>query len=180
MNEVVDFVMKYYFLAMQLTGVCLFLTLFLRQSKIIRTDWNKVGAFVGFVVFVEFMRMGFMDADSSFRVVKDYPGTGMKDMMLVFWEDMFFVMPIYFVKDYLKSHKYVWIPVAVVMSLVFGSLHVYQGYVAAAVLSIYPFFISYRYGIKNGFGTVMVCHIIFDFVTHLGYKMVGMMKMMDL
>ncbi len=174
-----EFINRYYFVAMQLTGMCLFLTLFFRGSKLVRTDWNKVAAFFGFAVFIEIIRMGLMDSDPSFKIEPDYPGTGLANMIWVFWEDMLFVMPIYFVKDYLKLNKNIWMPVVIISSLIFGSLHVYQGYVAAIVLSIYPFFLSYRYGIRNGFGTVMVCHIMYDAVTHLGYKIMCLIKIME-
>ena len=168
---------KYHFIVMELTGICLFLTLIFRKSKLIRTDWNKVAAFVGFMVLAQYIRMGLMD-NQYFEIEPDHPGVSFNTMIWVFWEDAFFAMPIYFFKDYLKSHKYVWVTVAVLLSLWFGSLHVYQGYFAAAVISVYPFFLSYKFGAKHGFGTVMACHIIYDITTHLGYKIMCLIKLM--
>ena len=170
--------LKYHFIAMQLTGICLFLTLSLKKSPLVRFDWSKVSQFVGFMVLVEFIRMGLMDGDPNFKVEPDDPLMGLSTNIWVFWEDSFFAMPIYFLKDHLKLHKSIWIPVAVGLSLLFASLHINQGYVWAAIVGIYPFFISYRFGKVNGFGTVMACHIIYDVATHLGYKIMCLIKLM--
>ena len=58
------------------------------------------------------------------------------------------------------------------MSLTFGSLHAYEGLQAMIVLSMYiPFTI--RLGKKYGFGTVMICHIVYDLVTFFTFKTIA-------
>lgn len=79
---------------------------------------------------------------------------------LVFWEDAFFVFPIAFVIK--RTPKYVWIPFTFAMSLFFGFGHIYQGIWAVFLTSLYPYFVSYKSGMKWGFGTVMIAHVLFD------------------
>jgi hypothetical protein len=51
----------------------------------------------------------------------------------------------------------------------FGLGHVYQGWAAAAMLSFYiPF--TFKKGQEVGFGTVMLCHTLYDLATILVMK----------
>lgn len=75
---------------------------------------------------------------------------------------MFSLLSIYYAKKFLPHWAFV--IVAVLTSAVFGLGHLYQGWLAAVLLSAYPYFISYHYGKKHGYGTVMVAHVIFDIV----------------
>lgn len=82
-------------------------------------------------------------------------------LLMVAWEDVLFSLaPIYYVHKYFP--KYIAIPIAVISSIVFGLGHLYQGWIAVAVLSLYPFFISYKYGKTYGYGTIFLAHTVYD------------------
>lgn len=89
------------------------------------------------------------------------PPVGFGSLLLVWWEDVLFsLLSIYYAEKFLP--KWAFVPVAITSSVIFGLAHLYQGYLAATLLSVYPYFISYKYGKKHGFGTIMVCHVIYD------------------
>jgi hypothetical protein len=87
-------------------------------------------------------------------------------LFLVGWEDMFFVVPLYYIQRIDKEKK-VFPYLALIMSVWFGFGHLYQGIFAVFVTALYPVFISLKYGKRVGFGTVMVCHVIYDLMTYL-------------
>lgn len=110
--------------------------------------------------------------------------------LTVFWEDMSFAVPLVLLKRFLDSdkHKLVFVnpeeppsfrkqrlknlayyASMAIMMLSFGSGHIYQGWYAAALLSMYvPFSVSR--GQKYGFGTVIACHMLYDLSTILSIK----------
>lgn len=91
------------------------------------------------------------------------PFSDFSSLLFVWWEDILFILlPLFYGKKYLPHWAFV--IVAVLTSAVFGLGHLYQGWLAAVLLSAYPYFISYHYGKKHGFGTVMVAHVVFDIV----------------
>jgi membrane protease YdiL (CAAX protease family) len=84
----------------------------------------------------------------------------MKNFLFVFLEDAFYVMiPFYLTKvGNRRSNIFIW----VFFSLIFGVAHRYQGILAIFVTAVYPYFISNRFAAKTSFGTVMVCHFLWD------------------
>lgn len=95
-----------------------------------------------------------------------------KSLILVPWEDSFFsILGIYFFKDFLKLSKKFWIPIAIAFSVIFASGHISYGYPWAAITLSFPYFVSYHYGKKYGYGTIFVMHILYDFSTVLTIKL---------
>lgn len=93
--------------------------------------------------------------------------------LTVFWEDACHGLPLLLLQRLIGTKKWTWpihgILTALVM-LEFGMGHVYQGLFAAILLSCYvPY--SIKMGKKVGFGTVMVCHTLYDLVTILTLKL---------
>lgn len=89
------------------------------------------------------------------------PPVGFGSLFMVWWEDMLFgVLLIYYAEMFLP--RWLFVPVVVLSSLWFGAGHLYQGWFVALLLSLYPYFISYKFGKKYGFGTVMVAHVVYD------------------
>lgn len=94
----------------------------------------------------------------------------------VFWEDACHGMPLFFIQLWLGTDK--WWKQAIHAALLamvmveFGLGHVYQGVLAACMLSLYvPY--SIKLGKKYGFGTVMIGHILFDLTTILTLKLLA-------
>jgi hypothetical protein len=93
--------------------------------------------------------------------------------LTVFWEDACHGLPLFLIKKLINGRKWLmplyYVLMATVM-LEFGLGHVYQGVVAACMLSLYiPY--SIKLGEKYGFGTVMVGHTLFDLTTILTVKL---------
>lgn len=89
-------------------------------------------------------------------------------VLFVFWEDACYTLPIAIFENYLgrdKLWKRILIYFIILMSMIsFGSGHLYQGNLSAFILSFYiPFTLDK--GKKNGFGTMMICHTLYDIVT---------------
>jgi hypothetical protein len=139
------------------------------DSKAMRIDWGVIAKFMAFMGIVAcllicrtslFLELGWIDSPYD-------PIAGRLNhwsLGMVFWEDAFYVLPIYLFRKYLTNRWYLWVPLAAGLSLHFGWGHGYQGNWAIAITALYPFFISYRYGLRVGFGTVMICHILYDHV----------------
>lgn len=93
--------------------------------------------------------------------------------LTVFWEDACHSLPLVILARAIGLDKWwekglIGTAIAVVM-VSFGLGHVYQGYLAAFLLSFYiPF--TFKKGQEIGFGTVMICHMIYDLVTILTIK----------
>lgn len=86
------------------------------------------------------------------------------DIGIGIWEDVFFGIPLYFIAKHVKN-KWMKFFLIVVITLAFASGHGYQGWTGMIFASLYPWYVSKHYGEKYGFGTVMMCHIIYDSFT---------------
>ncbi len=95
----------------------------------------------------------------------------------VFWEDAMHGLPLaifalWLGKDKMWKKILNWIMIALV-AISFGLGHTYQGMFAAFLLSFYVPFTVHK-GPKIGFGTIMICHVIYDLATILTMKyMIG-------
>lgn len=90
----------------------------------------------------------------------------------VFWEDACHSLPLVLlgkVFQKAKWYKYCSLPLLVLVMASFAVGHLYQGVLAAIAISFYiPF--AMKMGKKYGFGTVMICHILYDMITLLSLK----------
>ena len=150
-------------------GVALTILVSIFRSNVMRVELNKVASFLALLVIVTCARIAaydfMVDIDPNYmpKIPPELYYAPVWHFMLVFWEDAFFVLPMILAFKYLK--KSIAILVAITLSLIFAHGHLYQGYIAVAITSLYPYFISYKYSKKFGMGTVMVCHILYDFIT---------------
>ena len=92
--------------------------------------------------------------------------------LTVAWEDALHTLPLFLLRRLIGERWFVlpihWLA-TIIMMVEFGMGHLYQGFIAAALLSLYvP--ITLRLGKKYGFGTVMLCHTLYDLSTILLLK----------
>lgn len=139
-----------------------------KHKEIVRVEFDKVGSFLGFLAFLTCWRIAAFSFGESLGIPPPaYPRMleehGMWRLFMVWWEDLFYVLPMFWIIKKFKP----WIAgiLIVLISMEFGSGHAYQGAMGVIITSLYPYFISYRYGKKYGLGTVMMCHVIYDFAT---------------
>lgn len=152
-----------------LIGSLIMLACLFKNKKLLRVQWNSVASFIAIMALVICIRLACINF-----LYKNLPGfqiptvplelqiMGIWNIALVFWEDAVFGMSIYWL---MRFKKWIAWPLIIAISALFGYEHMYQGIVVAGILSLYPYLISYRYGSKYGFGTVMVCHTLYDFMT---------------
>lgn len=146
---------------------------FTKHKEIIRISWDKVAQFCGFLMLLSFVRIASYDFMFQTGVIENFPSVYPEvmaikwAMVLVFWEDVFFGIPLYFIHKYMDGPKIKYLKwiLTIVISALFGSLHAYQGIIGIIATSLVPYFLFYRYGKRHGFGTTMVCHILYDNVT---------------
>jgi hypothetical protein len=158
-----------------IAGTLLFIYAWIKHREQLKIDWLSIAKFVAFMLFVTAIRWGIMDITNA---PYHQPQVAFWNFLLVFTEDMAYGFPIYLAKDVLKLRKWVWVSLAIALSVHFASGHFYQGVFAGCVSAVYPFFISYRYARKTSFGTVMVAHLLYDFMTLASVVLFHLCKMM--
>ena len=143
---------------------------FTSEKELFKISWDKLAQFVAFLMCLSVFRLLQYDFMLSMGIIKSIPQappeiTGqMWTLGLVFWEDFFFAVPIYFMMKYMKN-KWLRVALIVALSIVFGLGHMYQGWQACVLLAFMPYFVTYNYGKKFGFGTTMLAHILYDVFT---------------
>ena len=143
-------------------GMGIFIFLYITKNRLLEVKWEIVAKFLAYM---------FLIAMVKFAVPSQYvDNTSVTSHLFVFWEDVIFSMSIYYIKDVLKQPKKIWIPFAVFSSLLFGYYHLGYGVIWALITVLYPYYFSYKNAVKYGFGTVMICHIYFDFIMSLSTK----------
>ena len=147
---------------------------FTSEKDLFRVSWDKISQFVAFlaVVFVwRLIQANFLYTNDLMEQFPKSP-TAMPfwTMGLVFWEDFFFAVPIYFICKHMK-HKLLKFSLIFALSALFGLGHLYQGWQAVFILAFMPYFVTYRYGKLYGFGTTMICHILYDVSTVVFIKL---------
>lgn len=92
--------------------------------------------------------------------------------LTVAWEDLAHGLPLLLLQRLIGIRKLTWsihFIATLFIMIAFGLGHTYQGTLSAIILSFYiPFSVSI--GKKHGFGTVMICHTLYDLSTILSLK----------
>mgnify|MGYP000892806728 CR=1 FL=1 len=145
---------------------------FTKEKDITRIEWSAVSQFIGFMIVVTVLRTWVVDFLMQAKIIEFLPTIPYEiashkwTFGLVFWEDVFFGIPLYFIGKHVKN-KWTKFSLAVIITILFAMGHGYQGWSGILFASLYPWFISKSYGEKYGFGTVMICHIMYDSFTCL-------------
>lgn len=154
---------------------------YIRQSEYKNIMRFNVSAIMKFFYFMLAVTIGKLTYFHFFSTVEDV--RSMKALMDfipwqftlgTFWEDTTTSLPIVLLDNMLsnrKIYKFIRLPFLIMTMIAFGSGHMYQGIIAASVISFYvP--LSIVLGKKYGFATVMAGHIMFDLLTWIFMKLV--------
>lgn len=157
-------------------GLVIFAVVLWKDPKTLRINLDVIKTFLTLMVLLTFFRLFIFSLSKTFLGISiaDVNG-GFADIEfwrlgLVFWEDAFFAIPIYYMADKWKWKEYIWLPIAAALSVYFAQGHMYQFELAYLFALIIPYTIFYRFGKMYGFGTTMICHILFDMITILTFK----------
>lgn len=170
-----DFLSKmypYYFL-----GLIIFFSVYNSEyRKLLAFNKKSFFKFFTFMVFASIYRIVMIKTAAALghgiyglEVVKKLPIGG---VFFVGWEDVVFSLPLVLLGRMIGSRFLTWPIHAIVLLLTmasFASGHVYQGFIPAMFLSLYVPFGVY-WGQKRGYGTLMACHVVYDFLTILAIK----------
>jgi hypothetical protein len=141
----------------------LFCWIFVYDGKQLKIKADGVSKFIAFLVLAFLIKMCLLNG--KYLPTNSY-NLEMRKFLLVFLEDVFFVMLPFYICQKINN-KYLKFVIWTYFSVCFGMGHMYQGMFAVFVTAIYPYFISRYYAMKTSFGTVMVCHFIYDCFTFL-------------
>lgn len=161
-----------------LIGVIIFGLVAWKDPKVLRFDFKAVQNFITLLILLTMVRLALASFGHDIfniditSVNKGFSQIPFWRLITVFWEDAFFAIPIYYMKDKWKWKEYIWLPIVTISSIYFGLGHMYQFDLAFFAALIMPYMIFYTYGKKYGFGTSMTCHILFDMFTILTFKLV--------
>jgi hypothetical protein len=112
-----------------------------------------------------------MGMGSNFQAVKGIP---IGAVFFTPWEDLCHSVPLVLLRRMIGTSKWTW-PIHTVMLITvttsFGLGHIYQGYWAAAMISLYiPFAVGFIQ--KRGASTIMASHVLYDFCTLMVVRLV--------
>ena len=166
--------LPYLFLLLPITAIIgMFAVRFTSEKDLFRISWDKISQFVGFLALIFTWRLLQANFLYTTGLMEQFPqnpvGMPFWTMGLVFWEDFFFAVPIYFICKHM-THKWLKFSLIFAISALFGLGHLYQGWEAVFILAFMPYFVTYRYGKQYGFGTTMICHILYDVSTVIFIK----------
>lgn len=135
----------------------------------------KFAKFLLFITAIRAVSMKFLTSPETAEGIRNTIGMiPWQGMLGVFWEDACNALALTILAKMLSKKewfKYLYVPLMALMSLSFGSGHMYEGVGAVAMLTFYiP--ITMRLGKKYGFGTVMLCHMAYDLTTFFTFKIV--------
>jgi len=139
---------------------------FKKDKDQLQIQLDGVAKFIAFMAIATMVRLCLLSSgpvDSSMYNIR------MSSFLTVFLEDAFYVMIPYYICKKLNS-KILKFLVWTAFSVYFASGHVYQGVWIAAIIGLYPYFISRKYAMKTSFATVMACHFLYDCITFLTMK----------
>lgn len=125
----------------------------------LKIKFNAVASFVAFLVLFGVVQICLYNGQS---VPTSPYKIQMFSLLRVFLEDAYFVMIPFYITNRIQNKKInfaVWL----IYSIMFSSCHLYQGLTGVLITSFYPYFISNKFAKKSSFGTVMVCHLLWDF-----------------
>ena len=153
--------------------VFIIVVLFDRDRLAVKLD--GVAKFLSLLVLVSLVKICLWNG----RMVETNPhDISMANFLLVFLEDVFYVMVPFYLTNKIgdkKSNLLIWL----FFSVIFGVAHRYQGMWAIAVTATYPYFISNHFARKTSFGTVMACHFLWDCFVMLLPKVNNILVLMD-
>lgn len=145
------------------------------EKDLFKVSWPQMAQWSAFLLALaifRIMQMDYMIEHGLMAFPRTPPAfaSGLYHLGLVFWEDFFFAIPIYFI---MKKCERRWLRILSIslISLLFGLGHGYQGLHAIVLMTFMPYFVTYHYGKKYGFGTTMLAHVMYDCTTLFTIKL---------
>jgi hypothetical protein len=132
------------------------------DKNYLRVDFSAIKSFLLFMLWVSLFRAITFTVQGGVSVPY-LNSINPVTLLGVFSEDAIFVLPLVLLRDKGKLSKFVYAILFAISAALFSLGHMYQGLVGFT--SIIYLFASAHFGRKFGFGTVMIGHILYDFIT---------------
>lgn len=147
-----------------------------KYKKLLKIDPKGLLKFAGYMVFISIFRFiifKFLSSDAMIEQARSMAHfIPWQATLGVFWEDACHAMPLVIASlMFRRSKTYAWLakPLLLLVMFSFGAGHVYQGLLPAFAISFYvP--VTMNLAKKYGFGTTMLCHIMYDMTTLLSIR----------
>lgn len=146
-------------------GITIFFGIYFSKNKdLLRIDKKALLRWGKYLFFMTAVRIIFI---ILFRIHMQDSIIPLATTGFVWWENLVFTIPLVILKRALpitKLSKILYFTCMLLSMFIFGSYHVYQGLFAATALSFYiPW--DVKLGTKYGFGSTMILHCSYDFLT---------------
>ncbi len=143
-----------------------------RYRNLLRIEKKPILKWVAFLAVLAAYRIALYNLLAFAGFPQDSSGimTPWQMDLTVFWEDMCYGVPLAILSLRMgtdtKWKKFIFRTILVLFSIHFGLGHAWQGLLAVFLLSFYvPF--TVKKGKEIGFGTVMICHVLYDLSTRI-------------
>lgn len=147
-----------------LIGLIVMIAVFFFDREKLHIKLDSLAKFIALLVLAGAIKICLWNGQF---VMENPYGFYLFNFLFVIFEDAYFVMIPHYLNKKIQN-KYARGAVWVIFSILFASGHAYQGLMGVLVTSVYPYFLSNKYGTRVSFGTVMACHFLYDvFVTLL-------------
>lgn len=150
------------------------IAVFSSNRDLLRIDKKGIWKWIKFLAYISVLRfvVFYIAWDFLKDTFADVSWLPLSTTATVFWEDAFYSLPLLMLARQLgESRKWFQYGSMALLSLAFGSGHIYQGFGAVAMLTCYvP--ITNKLAKKYGIGTIMAGHVMYDMST------LGLIKLM--
>lgn len=155
----------------------IFIVYFTKYRNLLRVEWKSIKKWLLFLCAITIYRILIFKIFKNNHILHNTTSgvsiVPWQVSLMVFWEDAVHCLPLVIFTLMLGKNK-LWKRVIsrasiVCMMFLFGLGHIYQGYLAALMISLYiPY--TFKKGQEIGFGTIMIAHTLYDLATLLTIK----------
>lgn len=143
-------------------GAVIFLLAYKYDREVLRFDFTEYKHYTTYIVLASIVALV---SRFLLGVFPPTPHMSYGRLLMVPWEDLVFsVALIYYPRKFL--HPKIALISTIISSILFGCGHLYQNIPWAILTCFYPFYFSYKLGIKKGYGTVFALHVTYDIAIH--------------
>lgn len=158
-----------------LLGILMFVAIYFSDYRhILRINFPTLlrwSAFLFAAATVKFLLIKYLMSNEQIQNISNTASIiPFPSLLLVGWEDLTYVVPLFIVCDLLKKvpnpifNRILETVIFLAFYISFVSGHLYQGLPSALFIGSY-ILVSLNLGTKHGFGTMMIAHSLFDIST---------------
>jgi hypothetical protein len=153
--------------------ILIILTFFTSYRTILRVDLKAILKWIIFLVVVFLIRLVLYKLSIGLSIFAIFRSLPLSITPFVFWEDAVFGLPLLLFRNHIKDTNkichYIFYILLGLFSFIFAAAHIYQSLWTFGVMLFY-IYVTNDYARRYGYGTIMICHVLFDFITILTFQ----------